>query len=95
MSAETLRIPRDGAWSENGDRVWLPYDIAETAGKVRYLAWAGRGLPVGFREMGAELTDLRVRICYVRYAPDFTNDEYPWKRATKDDSDAVRGWEVE
>lgn len=86
-------LPTD-LWNEDGDRVWLRYDLCESAGKARYKAFTGEGLPVGFREMGAELTDLKVKVIFAAERPRGSHDEWPWKLCDKTDPDAVKFWEV-
>jgi hypothetical protein len=95
VSATVDEVPAD-LWNEDGDRVWIRGDLYLTAGGARYGAWLGRNLPIGFREMGVDLLDLRVRVAYLKFEPDpdALLDEWPWKPSDRSDPDAVRFWEI-
>jgi hypothetical protein len=92
----------DALYSEDGDIVWFPVELAPNHGKARYLAWTGRGLPVGFKEMDVDsLIALRVRKRFVRDVsldadPPalFFDEERPWHICSSDAPGAVEVWEV-
>ena len=99
MNAIDLEVPTD-LWSEDGDQLWLRYDLAENAGKARYVAFKGKGLPVGFEECGVySLLELRVRVVYCRRGTPRENAYHGWcdgiwMRCTPDVPGAEKFWEV-
>jgi hypothetical protein len=94
VSSRQAPTAPDDLWNEEGDRVWIRHDLCESAGKARYKAFTGEGLPTGFREMDADLIELRVRVVWAREQPLGAYDEWPWKLCGRDDPGAVKFWEV-
>lgn len=94
MSPATIPVP-DDLWNEEGDRVWIRFDLCETSSNAAYKAYTGEGLPVSFSEMGVDhLNELNVRLVWAKPAPNSLHDEFPWKLCAADDPGAVQFWEV-
>jgi len=88
-----MTAPTD-LWTEDGDELWLRADLAENAGKARYIALIGRGLPAGFGDGGCtRLIDI---CCTVTYCRPCTHEEGGgdgmWKRCLSDTPGAVKYW---
>src|SRR5579864_5434247 len=86
-------------WNEDGDILWLRRDLAATASKARYIAYSGRGLPVGQRECGVSLTEIRVRALFLRPGEEDEvgwagNGADTWWRCEREHPKAVAYWEL-
>ncbi len=87
-------VPAD-LWNEDGSTVWIRRDLCASAGKARYKAYSGDGLPMGFGDGGdGRLIDLEVHVVWARLDPENEHDEWPWKVCAADDAGAALFWEV-
>jgi hypothetical protein len=95
-------IPREGLWSEDSDRVWLPLEYGDTPERVKRLAFAGRDLPI---TPAREFSPLRYSDIGVRRV--FVRPGYPWESgwagsgadtwwlaSSSRDPNVVGAWEV-
>jgi len=101
MESPTAAVPRDGLWSEDGDRVWLPIDYADSPTRVKRKAFRGDDLPVSpAREFSGCYRDIAVRQVVIR--PGYPWEEgwagkgadTWWRTPSSRDENAVIAWEV-
>jgi len=91
-------LPLEGVWSEDGDIVWLLFDMYPNIARAKYVAYRGIGLPFGFKEGGSLITDLHARVVYMR-PHTYEDDNYHrlddwWTSCESDHPNAVKMYKI-